>query len=182
VPPAALAARHRAEVIFDSSAVVQAIDQVAVRLTLSVAEQNPVFVCVMNGGLAFTAALMQRCHFPMQLTYVHVGRYGSGIQGGELTWRAKPDMDLNGRHVVLVDDILDRGITMKSLQAWAEEDGALSVTTVVLLDKQIGQTREAQADFAALVCPDRYVFGWGMDFEGYWRNLPDIYALPEEEE
>lgn len=179
MPPSVLAARQEADVLFDADTVTKAIDQVAVRLTVKLAEHNPLFVCVMNGGLPFTGALMQRCQFPLQLTYVHVGRYGQGTRGGELTWHAKPDVALTERHVVLVDDILDHGITLECLERWAREEGALSVTTVVLLDKEIEQGRAFSADYVALTCPDRYVFGWGMDFEGYWRNLPDIHALPE---
>lgn len=178
-PPGVLAARHRAELLFDRAQVIHAIDQLAVRLSVALAELNPLLICVMNGGLPFSAALMQRLHFPLQMSYVHVGRYGDATVGGELEWYAKPDISLEGRHVVFVDDILDRGITLRCLVDWAGVAGADSVRTVVLLDKAVTGSRATLADFTALTCPDRYVFGWGMDFEGYWRNLPDIYFIPQ---
>lgn len=176
-PPSVLAARESAELLFDAASVLKAIDQLAVRLTVILAEENPLLISVLNGGLAFTGALMQRLLFPLEQSYVHVGRYGRSTQGGKLVWHARPDVPIAGRHVVFVDDILDHGVTLASLASWAHEEGAKKVTTAVLVDKTIDGDRPIEADFAALVCPDRYVFGWGMDVEGYWRNLPEIYAL-----
>jgi hypoxanthine phosphoribosyltransferase len=171
-------ALERADVLFDAATVNAAVDRLAVRLTVAFAEKNPLLVCVMNGGVVFTGALMLRLIFPLELTYVHVSRYRGSTRGGELTWNARPSVPLAGRHVLFVDDILDRGVTLSALEAWAAEGGAASVTSAVLLDKAVDTPRSLQAEFAALKCPDRYVFGWGMDYEGYWRNLPEIRALP----
>lgn len=166
-------ARRTAECLYPAAEVVAAIDRLAVRLTVALAEEDPILICVLHGGLPFTAALMQRMQIPLMLSYVHVGRYGDATSGGELIWHARPQTDLTGRHVVLVDDILDEGVTLAALETWCLEQGARAVTTAVLLEKGEG----GRASYAALSCPDRYVFGWGMDFEGYWRNLPAIYAL-----
>ncbi|TNF90520.1 MAG: hypoxanthine-guanine phosphoribosyltransferase [Gammaproteobacteria bacterium] len=174
-PERAEAARQSAECLYKAEEVVAAVDRLAVRLTVALAEENPLLLCVLNGGLPFTGALMQRLQFPLTLSYVHVGRYGDATRGGELTWHARPREDVEGRHVVLIDDILDEGVTLAALEAWCMEEGASAVTSAVLLEKGEG----GRATFAALPCPDRYVFGWGMDFEGYWRNLPAIYALDE---
>lgn len=167
------AARRSAERLYAGAEVIAAIDRLAVRLTVALADENPLLLCVLNGGLPLTAALMQRLQFPLTLSYVHVGRYGDATRGGTLSWYARPQESLAGRHVVLVDDILDEGVTLAALATWCRNEGASAVTTAVLLEKGEG----GRATFAALACPDRYVFGWGMDFEGYWRNLPDIYAL-----
>ena len=168
-------ARQSADCLYTAREVIAAIDRLAVRLTVALAEDDPLLLCVLNGGLPFTGALMQRLQFPLTLSYVHVGRYGAATTGGELTWHARPQAELQDRHVVLVDDILDEGVTLAALETWCLEQGASAVTTVVLLEKG----ERGRAAFAALPCPDRYVFGWGMDFEGYWRNLPAIYALAE---
>jgi hypoxanthine phosphoribosyltransferase len=177
VPVRVLQARETAERLFSADTVLAAIDRLSVRLTVSLAEENPVLLCVLNGGLPFTAALMQRLQFPLELSYVHVGRYGDATRGGELRWHARPGIPLNGRHVVLLDDIADEGVTLAALEAWCRDEGATEVTAAVLLDKKARGGKRAA--FSALECPDRYVFGWGMDFEGYWRNLPEIYALAE---
>ena len=180
-PREILAARAGAEEVVSRETVLKAIDQTAIRLDLALHDENPLLVCVLQGAIAFTGALLQRLHFPLQLTSVHVGRYSDHTHGGELNWFARPTIALADRHVVLIDDVLDRGITLAALKSWALAQGAAKVTIVVLVDKQVNTEREISADFTVLECPDRFLFGWGMDYRGYWRNLPAIYAIAEEQ-
>ncbi len=91
-------------------------------------------------------------------------------------------MDIAGRHVVVIDDILDQGVTLRELLRWLGEQGASAVTTTVLVNKEVARTDRVAVDFAALTCPDRFLIGCGMDYQGYWRNLPAIYALPRDME
>ena len=179
VSPALLAVRRRAEVLVTADAVQQAIDRVSVRLALSLAAENPLLLAVLHGGLPFAGELLKRLAFPLELGYVHVSRYGDATRGGTLRWHSRPDYPMEGRTVLLVDDIFDRGETLAALRSWAIEQGARRVVTAVLVDKVVDVQRPLQVDFAALSCPDRYLFGCGMDYRGYWRNLPSIYALPE---
>jgi len=155
-----------------------AIDRLSVRLALRLRGVNPWLLPVMHGALPFAGALITGLNFPFQLGYLHVERYRHATRGGVLDWVSKPAYDLRDRTVVLLDDVLDRGETLAELVRWAQAVGAREVLTVVLVDKQVEGPRPVRADFAALACPDRYLFGWGMDFQGYWRNLPAIYALP----
>jgi hypoxanthine phosphoribosyltransferase len=181
-PPAVLAARQRADLLVDEAAVRAAIDRLSVRLALRVGAANPWLLTVLHGALPFAGTLVTGLNFALQLGYLHVERYRDATRGGALAWRSQPAYDLRDRTVVLVDDVLDRGETLAELVRWAHGAGAREVLTVVLVDKQVDEAavgaRPARADFAALACPDRYLFGWGMDFQGYWRNLPAIYALP----
>lgn len=178
----ALQARERAELIVAAAEVQFAIDQTAVRLTTRLAQANPLLLCVLQGGLMYTAELARRLQFPLQLSYVHVGRYRDATRGGTLDWLARPPQDLAGRHVVLVDDILDQGVTLRELQRWAHDQGASAVTTTVLVSKDVARVEPIVVDYCALSVPDRYLFGCGMDYQGYWRNLPAIYALPRDME
>lgn len=178
VPARVLAARSRAELIVDATSVIKAIDQIAVKLKVALFAENPLVVCVMNGGLLYTGALLRRLQLPLEMTYVHVSRYHGAVEGSELQWHAMPQLSLNDRHVVFVDDVLDQGNTLAALCVWAREAGAQTVTTTVLVDKQIADTRSMEVDFAALKCPDRHLIGWGMDYQGYWRDLPEIWAIP----
>ena len=173
-----LAARERAELLIPYADVVHAIDQLSVRLTLACAESNPLLLCVMQGGLAFAGALQQRLHFPLECDFLQVSRYGTGTSGNELQWRVAPQAALADRTVVLIDDVLDQGVTLAELQRWAHAQGASEVLSAVLVDKHVGSQRQTAADFVALHCPDRFLLGWGMDLAGYWRNLDGIYALP----
>lgn len=173
-------ARARAEVLVDTDAVRRAIDRVSIRVSLDLQAANPLLLVVMHGGLPFAGELIRRLAFPLEYGYLHVGRYGTATRGGELRWHAQPSYDLTGRTVLLVDDVLDRGTTLAALREWARAGGAGQVLTAVLVDKRSTGARTEQADYAALVCPDRYLFGCGMDYQGYWRNLPAIYALPDD--
>jgi len=181
-PPAeVLAARSQAVELIAPEVVLKAIDQVAVRMTLALAETNPLLISVLEGGLPFAGLLLQRLDFPLQIAHVHVGRYGHETEGSLLRWHSKPGVSLVGRHVVFIDDILDQAITLAELRTWALAEGAAAVDVCVLVDKQIeaAQRRPLQADFVALTAPDRFLFGCGMDYHGYWRNLPGIYALAD---
>jgi hypoxanthine phosphoribosyltransferase len=182
-PPAEiLAARRQATELVSAEAVLKAVDQVAVRMTLALAQTNPLLISVLEGGLPFAGLLLQRLDFPLQIAHVHVGRYGHETHGSQLRWYSKPSVSLAGRYVVFIDDILDQAITLSELRSWALEQGAAAVNVCVLVDKEIeaAPRRPLQADFTALTCPDKFLFGCGMDYQGYWRNLPGIYALAED--
>jgi hypoxanthine phosphoribosyltransferase len=166
-----------AEEICSESEVGAAVDRIAVALTVALQDMNPVVIAIMQGGLYFTGMLMQRMVFPLQQGYVHVGRYGEETTGGELVWNASNHPPLGGRHVLLVDDILDHGVTLKALHDWALQENASGVTSAVLVRKRV-QEQAIEADYCALQCEDRFLFGCGMDFSEYGRNLPSIYALP----
>lgn len=167
------------ELIFDAETVQKAIDQLAVRLTLALDERNPVVLCVMTGGLILTSELLLRFRFPLQLDYLHATRYQTRTRGEELAWLAQPTLDLRDRVVLVVDDVLDHGQTLAGVVDKLHERGAGEVITAVLLDKQLASAKPIAADFVGLQCPDRYVFGRGMDYRGYWRNADGIYAVPE---
>ena len=172
-----------AECLFDAETVRFAIDRVAVRIALDLADARPVVVCVMNGGLPFTAALLARFAFPLEVDYVHARRYreaapGEHPRGADLCLRVEPAHALAGRNVLLVDDVLDEGVTLARLKAFVEEQGVAAVRTAVLVDKAVAG-RTVAADYAALSAPDRYLVGWGMDYNGWYRNLRAIYALED---
>jgi len=179
VPAAVRYARQSAEQLVSPEAVQRAIDRVSILLTLELQGANPLLLVVMQGGLPYAGELLRRFAFPLEYGYLHVGRYGSGTRGGELHWHAEPVYELSGRTVLVVDDVLDRGHTLAAIRRWALDAGAATVITSVLVDKAVSGERPIAADHAALVCPDRYIFGCGMDYQGYWRNLPGIHALPE---
>ena len=173
-----LTAREAGELVVAAEEVQRAIDQVAVRLTVALESADPLVLCLLNGGLPFTAELLKRFSFPLELSYLHATRYGQRTSGSELDWLARPPVGIAGRHVLLVDDIFDAGQTLMQVVAWLRREGADEVTTAVLVDKEVSRSEAFSVDYAALRCPDRFLFGCGMDFRGYWRNLTAIYALP----
>ncbi|GAB4172674.1 MAG: hypoxanthine-guanine phosphoribosyltransferase [Rhodocyclaceae bacterium] len=168
-----------AELIWPAAAVGQALDRVAAAITRELGGLDPLVLSVMGGAVVFTGHLLPRLRFPLDFDYVHVTRYAGATAGGALRWIATPRTPVLGRTVLLVDDILDEGVTLAAIRDKVLALGARSCHAAVLADKDLGRPKPARADFVGLRVPDRYVFGFGMDVRGAWRNLPEIYALGE---
>ena len=130
----------------------------------------------MRGGLYLAGQLMGRLSLPARLDYLQANRY-QGIAGHEIVWSKQPELDLNGQTVIVLDDILDEGVTLAAVVQYCRQAGASQVITAVLTEKDNGLQKPLKADVVGLVVPNRYVFGCGMDVYGWWRNLPEIRAL-----
>lgn len=160
--------------------VATAFDRMAAGIRAELKETNPVVLCVMLGGLIPTARLLVRFDFPLELDYVHATRYRGDTRGRDLHWRARPATPLAGRHVLVIDDILDEGITLAGVLEFCREQGAVTVRSAVLVDKKHGRKKSLRrADFTGLEVDDRYVFGCGMDYRDRFRNLRSIRAVRE---
>lgn len=169
--------------LYTREEVEAAVDRMAIQITEKVADSNPIFLCVVVGGMIPLGILLTRITFPLEINYIHASRYEGKTSGGELVWRAKPTCDLTNRTVVIVDDILDSGLTLSAIIDFCKEGGAREIYSSVLVDKQ--HIREPggldKADFTGLtVVGDHYVFGYGMDYKGYLRNAPGIFAISPE--
>jgi len=120
-----------------------------------------------------------RLQFPLEMDYIHATRYRGTTRGGDLHWLVEPRIDLKGRTIVIVDDIMDGGLTLASIIDYCKQANAKDVYTAVLVDKR--RTREPgvnfEPDFVGLTTPDKYLFGFGLDYEEYLRNAPGIYAV-----
>ena len=146
--------------------------------TTKLKHENPVVLAVMRGGVFTAVEMCRRFTFPHEFDYVHVTRYGGGVAPGELKWRKRPSAKLKGRTVLVVDDILDRGHTLRALQAELTRVGVAKQYTAALVVKHVAKVaRRPHIDFAGVTVDDVYVFGCGMDYFGYWRELRGIYAI-----
>ena len=168
---------QRADCLFAEPQVEAALDNMAAAIKQKLADTNPVVVCLMNGGVVPFGKLLTRLQFPLQVDYVHATRYGARIKGGELEWLAGPFVPARDRTVLLVDDILDEGTTLAAIEARYRTDGAMRVFKAVLTRKDRPRKVAIDVDFVGLEIPDRYVFGYGMDYKSYLRNAPGIYAV-----
>jgi len=168
---------EQAEVLHTAEAVQAAIHRLGHEITLSLKDTCPVVICVMSGAVVFSGQLLTQLHFPLELDYVHASRYGNDTTGKTLSWKSLPKLDLTGRTVLILDDILDEGITLKAVIEKCIELGASRVLSAVLIEKMLDYAKPATAEFVGLHVPNRYVFGCGLDIYGWWRNLPAIYAL-----
>jgi len=170
----------KAELVHSAATVDAAVTRVAGEIKEKLADSHPLVLCVMTGGVIFTGQLLPQLDFPLDFDYLHVTRYGQETQGGKLSWRSAPWTPVKGRTVLVIDDILDEGVTLASVQESLKRLGAAEVFMAVFADKQNGKNKPVKADFVALPVPDRFVFGFGMDVSGAWRHLPAVYAMPED--
>ncbi|KPJ94055.1 MAG: hypoxanthine-guanine phosphoribosyltransferase [Gammaproteobacteria bacterium SG8_15] len=159
--------------------VEHAIDRMAEEITAQLGQLEPLLLCVMNGGLIITGGLLLRLDFALDYDYIHATRYAGKTRGSDLNWISRPHKPLAGRHVLIIDDILDEGITLQELTKYCEAENVASVRTAVLVNKLHDRKSLSTADFIGLDVEDRYVFGYGMDYKGYLRNVPGIYAVDE---
>ena len=166
-----------ADLIHSAQAVTAAMDRIAADITERLKDRHPLVLTVMGGAVVFAGNLLPRLPFPLECDYVHASRYGNATSGGGLNWVRDAHPSVAGRTVLLLDDILDEGITLAAIHRRILEQGATECLTAVLADKEIGRTKPIRADFVGLTLPNRYVFGCGMDVSGAWRNLPAIYAV-----
>lgn len=168
-----------AEVLFAEAHVSAAVRRVAREINATLADQHPLVLSVMGGAVVFTGQLLPLLDFPLEFDYVHVSRYGNARQGGEMHWKVAPRENVAGRVVLVVDDILDEGETIAAIKQRVLELGATRFYSAVFADKDNGKDKPVRADFIGMTVPDRFIFGYGMDIHGAWRNLPAIYAVRE---
>ncbi len=159
--------------------VSQAIEQLATDITASLKDEVPVVFTVMNGGLVLAGQLLPKLLFPMEVGYMHATRYrGEEVGSDMLQWQAPPSVDMEGRTVLILDDIFDEGHTLAAVLEACKAQGAARVLTAVLVNKQHDRKADNMTvDFVGLEVEDRFVFGCGMDYRGFWRNAAGIYAV-----
>jgi len=176
------------KLIFSNQEINTALDRLAEKLNPKLKNTNPVVLCVMQGGLLFSGHLIAKLNCMLEIDYIHVTRYNNKTSGGELQWKAHPATSLKDRTVLILDDILDEGKTLQGIIQYCQQQGATKVEAAVLLRKKHDRcinhhhSNEALSDNIALTVEDKYVFGFGMDYNGLYRQLDSIYALESMEQ
>lgn len=168
------------EVLFTAEEVNAATARIAKELNRDYADKHPLVLGVMGGAIVFTGHLLTQLDFPLDFDIVQASRYGEKTVGTHLSWRVTPRDNVRGRHVLLLDDILDEGITLAAIVELLRSQGALSVECAVFCTKDYGEEinrrKPLQAKYVGISVPNRFIYGYGMDVSGAWRNLPAIYA------
>ncbi len=174
-----------AEEIFDQKAVDAAVRRVAARLNDRFGNPEdaafPLVLGVMGGAVVFTGQLLPQLDFPLEFDYIHVSRYGDDDQGGRVVWKVIPRPNVAGRTIIVLDDILDEGETLAHVKQRLLDMGAAEVIITVFADKTLKRSKPVKADIVGLTIPDKFVVGFGMDVYGYWRNLPGLWAIRQED-
>ena len=168
-----------AELVCSPEEVAIAVKRVAQEVRARLFDEFPVVLSVMGGAAVFTGNLLPLLDFPLEFSAIEVTRYANQTEGREITWTLAPRDNVKGRTVLVLDDILDEGITLAAIRTKLVAMGAKGVLSAVFCDKDLGRTKPIEADFVGVRVPNRYVFGFGMDAYGLWRNLPAVYALKD---
>ena len=163
--------------IASAEAVQAAVRRVATEINDKMATSYPFVLVVMGGAVVFAGQILPLLRFPLDLDYLHASRYGVETRGAKIDWRVPPPASVRGRAVLVLDDIVDGGDTMAAIRDRLLELGAASFQCAVLVEKRLARAKPVKPDFVGLTIEDRFVFGFGMDAKGFWRNLPEIRAM-----
>jgi len=161
----------------NSEQLNQVLDTLAIKISCDLKDKNPLLLCVMTGGLIPTGHLVTRLSFPLQLDYIHATRYRGETSGGALHWIQEPSISLQDRNVLIIDDIFDEGITLLEIAKYCENKGAAKIYSAVLVNKLHDRKIDFKPDYIGLDIEDRYLFGFGMDYKNYLRNVNSIHAV-----
>jgi hypoxanthine phosphoribosyltransferase len=179
-PPALADALLHSDKLFDREQLESVIADLGRDIDVALDGERAVFLTVMNGALVFGGLLALEIRTDVEFDYVHATRYRGATSGSDLHWLREPAVSLQGRTVLLVDDILDEGHTLKAVRDDCLRRGASKVLIATLCCKQHDRLVDGiKSDFNGVELPDRYVFGFGMDYHEQGRNLPAIYALKD---
>ena len=168
---------HDSECLCNTDKLNTVLDKLAAEITTDLENKNLLILCVMTGGIIPTGHLVTRLNFPLQLDYIHATRYRGETSGGELNWIQEPSISLEDRNVLIIDDIFDEGITLKEISDYCQNKKAKNVYSAVLVNKIHNRKVDFKVDYVGLEIEDRYLFGFGMDYKNYLRNVNAIHAV-----
>lgn len=170
-----------ARVLYHESTILSRLDELAHRITSDYDGKDLTVVSILNGSFIFMADLLRRVPLALQVDSWSVSSYHGTKSRGQINFRQHQIADVRGRHVLILDDILDSGLTLQAIQErLASESGALSIRSCVLLQKQVPRETSIQADYVGFEIPNEFVVGYGLDYNEHYRNLPYIGVLKEE--
>ena len=174
--------QENATCLYTQEQVEEAIEKVAKQMNEKFKDEFPVLLCVMKGAVVFMGQLITKLNFPLQIDYIHATRFRGEMTGGDLLWITKPTMDLKDRTVIVIEDILDSGLTLASIMDYCNQQKAKEVYNAVLIDKDCPREQEGvkEADFTGIHVENKFIIGYGLDYKDCYRNIPGIYVVNQE--
>jgi len=157
-----------------------AVRRVAEDINRDIANKNPLFICVLNGAFMFAGDLMKTINFPCEITFIKLSSYDGLYTSGIVKDIIGLNESVVGRNVVVVEDIVDTGITMERILGSLRTKGAKEIRIATFLQKPDALQRDIMVDYVAMKIPNDFIVGYGLDYDGYGRNLKDIYTVISE--
>lgn len=165
------------EIFIPEADIIKSIDRIASQINKELDGKDPLFVCVLNGSFMFAAELMKKITIPCEISFVRMASYQGTKSTGKIKEIYGLEEDITGRTIVIIEDIVDTGHTMSLIldQLSCENPKALKIAT--LLFKPESLKNDIKIDYVALEIPNDFIVGFGLDYDGYGRNLPNIYKI-----
>jgi hypoxanthine phosphoribosyltransferase len=168
------------EVLYSQEVIQQKVQELGAAISRDYEGRNPLVICVLKGAFIFMADLSKNITIPIELDFMAVSSYGNSTRSsGEVKIIKDLDVSVEGRDVLIVEDIIDSGLTLSYLIDVLERRNALSVNVVALFDKPGRRTSDLNADYTGFTIPDAFVVGYGLDYAEKYRNLPYVGVKPE---
>ena len=178
-PPPPLPA-HRLSVLIGEEELHKRIDELAEEISVELRDKDPVFICVLKGAFVFVADLIRRLDLPLTTEFIRVSSYGNNVvTSGEVKLELDLANSVSGRHLVLVEDIVDTGLTLQYLRANLATRSPASIRICALLHKPENNVKLSTIDYLGFNIPSKFVVGYGLDYQGYYRNLPYIAQIED---
>lgn len=155
--------------------------QLAERLRQDYRDKNPIFIGVLNGCFIFMADLIRSINIPCEVDFIKLSSYRDGMSSGEMSLLKDIDANLEGRHVIIVEDIVDTGKSIGFLRRHILSKKPASLVMAAMFVKERPEAAAVGAEYIGMTIPDIFVVGYGLDYAQQWRQLPDLYALVNEE-
>jgi hypoxanthine phosphoribosyltransferase len=168
------------KVLFSEEDLRKIISDLAKKIEKDYEGKKPLLVGLLSGCLPFMSDLVRYLDMPLYVDYLKVSSYVGNHSTGVITINQNSELDVLDKDVIIIDDIIDTGLTLKNMIAYFLERGAKSVKTCVLLDKPEGRTCDIEADYVGTLVPKEFVVGYGLDYDGLYRNVPFIGVLKPE--
>ena len=167
------------QVLFSEEQISARIDELAAKLSTDYAGRDPLMICILKGSMPFFVDLTRAMTVPLRHDYLAVQSYEGTSSTGVVRFVADLSSSIEGQHVVIVEDIVDTGLTMSYLLHALGARGPASLKVATLLDKPSRRKQEVVIDYCGFSIPDQFVVGYGLDYEQYFRNLPYVAVLEE---
>ena len=165
-------------ILFEEKTILRRLDEIAAQISNDYRERELTVIAVLNGSLIFMADLLRRIPLPLKLDCLSVASYHGGEKSsGEVVFKQILLPDVAGRHILILDDILDSGLTLNAIRRRLEEASPLSIKVCVLLEKRVVRAAPVEADYVGFEIGDEFVVGYGLDYMERYRNLPCIGVL-----
>ena len=156
-----------------------AISKMAIKMNQELADKNPLFICVLNGAFMFASDLLKKIQIPCEICFVKYASYNGLETSGTVKELIGINTDITGRNVVVLEDIVDTGITMTHLLSLLNNKSIAEIKVASLLLKPEALQCEVQIDYVGIEIPNNFIVGYGLDYDGYGRNFKDIYTIVE---